>query len=48
MGESNIFTTKLLDIIIASKDQTTVKNSDGIFLVMNYGCQDLGKLLTHI
>ena len=37
MGEANIFTTKLLDIIIAGKDQTTIKKSDGIFLVMNYG-----------
>ena len=40
----NIFTTKLLDIVIASKDQKTVKGAKGIFLVIEYQPNDLLKL----
>jgi serine/threonine protein kinase len=40
-----MFTTQLLDIIIASPDGKTLKNGTGIFLIMEYVENDINKLL---
>jgi len=44
--KQNIFTTKLLDVIINSKSQKSVDGANGIFLVMDFVPNDLKKLLS--
>ena len=41
----SMFTTQLLDIVIASPDRKTLKNGSGIFLIMEFVENDLNKLL---
>lgn len=43
--KENTYTTKLLDIVIAGKDPSSVKKSSGLFIVMEYTAQDLTTLV---
>ena len=46
--KSNIFVTKLLDVIVCSEDKMTLKDSQGIFLVMDYVSNDIKQLLLDV
>ena len=43
--KNNFYTTKLLDVIICSKNQKSLDSAFGIFFVMDYVESDLKKLL---
>ena len=42
-----MYTTKLLDIVIAGRDQSTIHNSSGIFIVMEYTNGDLSNIVNN-
>jgi len=44
----NHFTSKLLDVVVAKKEDQTLKESTGIFLVMDYIQNDIKKMLDDI
>ena len=45
--KNNIFTTHLLDVLVSSPDKETLKEANGIFLVMDYVQNDLQKLISN-
>ena len=46
--KNNIFTTKLLDVILAKKENKPFSKSKGIFLVMEYIPNDVKRMLDTI
>ena len=46
--QSNIFVSKLHDVIILSDDQKSLDNASGIFFVMEYVANDIKKLLLEV
>ena len=45
--KENTYTTQLLDIVIAGKDQTSIEKSTGLFIVMEFTDQDLSSLVNN-
>ena len=46
--KQNFFVSKLIDVIIASDDKTSLKDAEGIFIVMELVPNDIKKLLLHV
>ena len=46
--KENIFVSKLYDVIIASDDKVSLKDAQGIFIVMEYVPNDMKKLLLEV
>ena len=45
--KDNMYTTKLVDIVIAGRDQSTIHKSTGIFIVMEYTEGDLSNIVNN-
>ena len=46
--KSNIFTTKLFDVVLATGEDGSTESADGIFLIMEFMKHDLKKMLNDI
>ena len=45
--ENNMYTTQLVDIVVAGRDQSTINNSLGVFIVMDYTEGDLQNIVNN-